>query len=1625
MEVSKAEGGEREAGREGRGGANRNSRRGGRGGRRGSASSGASGGHGGQGKHHDKGKEPSHEKDDRGGGKGGKEKGTGGGGRRRPRVDRSRAGNSSNSGGNNSSSKGRWRKNEKSGGASEQQQQQQQQQNSNQGQQGNQNQGQGQQQLHQLGISQGHTLGLHASAVDGADQNRRENDNSPSKDGSGPFMPSTLIGSDMSLGLGQDFSVPDMGSSLNLSFGGLGLSSVGESLNFDSALGTALEADFATFEPLTTTTRTESRLGDIFKDNRRSSSVADEQPPPPPPPSSSTLSQGKQQQYQQQSLHGGVGPGVEGEVLQQQQQQQQQGNQPDFLHQRQQHHEGSGGASNAPNKKFVILRRNQASSGANAAPSLSSDVNVVAVASHGLDGRRRQENEHDNQPSYQYGHERQKNSRAVNMMNGGAGGRQNGGRAQHQNTQVSAHNVKVLGVSPGIDGAMPARVSEGPGGDMRSPSGVQNTLLKLKSTPTSGRANPAQSREDYKHGGSNARDEDNSASRRAKQQQQQQQQHSNGGKAPARDGTEKSRRSRNRDKKQEKKNKQHQKEMQQRSDADPAEAKKAPRSAAKQIEEVAKVEVSITSSTKTKSNKEWDEAAAAAAAAEAQLDPDLQSTGHAMGHEGRTQVLLKSDASGGAVVVGVGSRRKAKGRNANSPAKPLTPAEQFAQQQRQFNMFVRGQCERSAIDKVVALLEDPVYAGCMLDSISLEITMKTFVVAAQFEQALKCLKHNATPDTLGALQTERILASLPQNLRNSSAFTAADMINALCIATNFKNGQTARAYFLRIVRGIALEFLEEATSARDRICSAPCERLVRTGQCVVDAKLRKGRRETEIQVQPGHQLGVFIPEIMDSRGIQAGDAVSILPYAGPYPMSAESLDRNMVEATVTSANPLVIRLHDKTNRQLQRMLTDPAEGNVYRIDKLANRMGFNRQLEAARIVAAPPENAGHSNAKKNMQRPSEELVTAITAMDENIDNIMLGATNGNFNQSAMEVGTTSTAEICSHAVPLEGNSADEDEDNIRAYSLLALEKTGQLEGLNSSQRLAVHQAVTNRLTLVQGPPGTGKTAVAIKIMSHWAKTSNSPVLATSDSNIAVDNLVEGCAKAGLTVVRLGRPEAIRPELLKYCVDKPGAAAHSIASGQGDIRTAGIEGLEGGTYGGITNSNASGAQIFKEKMRAIKKAQIVCCTCIGSGGEILDGMFFDRVLVDEATQATEPATLVPLTRGCKQLVLVGDHCQLPPTVLSTRAEEEGLGVPLFSRMVACGVPPCMLDTQYRMHPAIATFPSDLFYGGKLLNGVSPPERRPLAGFPWPREEFPVAFLPINEGIEVDDGVSKMNEAEAQAACNAVQCLLEGGCSVSDVAVVTPYAAQVRLIKRMTRQLVSRPPYVEVSSVDGFQGREKEAVIFSAVRSNDHGSVGFVSDWRRVNVSFTRARRALIVIGNDVCLRRGDVDTWSPWISWADSQGINMNFPGKPRGRYDAEQLRRVRGGTTAAEMLKDVLERQQAQLKTAEVEQKRAIKQGRNVLEEFEGKQGDIMGPRVGHHGTEKVKEEVKLVGNFESNWDDSSEDEEDAGKADGEDGNGGREEWGESILRRADDVKEEEDSGTGGLRDGWDDDDED
>ncbi|MBI87702.1 MAG: hypothetical protein CMB67_01555 [Euryarchaeota archaeon] len=434
--------------------------------------------------------------------------------------------------------------------------------------------------------------------------------------------------------------------------------------------------------------------------------------------------------------------------------------------------------------------------------------------------------------------------------------------------------------------------------------------------------------------------------------------------------------------------------------------------------------------------------------------------------------------------------------------------------------------------------------------------------------------------------------------------------------------------------------------------------------------------------------------------------------------------------------------------------------------------------------------------------------------------------------------------------------------------------------LNGAQRIAAESAISSRLTLIQGPPGTGKTHTAVRILEIWAKQDIGTVLAVADSNVAVDNLLEGLVKRGVRAVRLGQPVKVREGLRDSTMDAE-MQRHPLRKDLMDHIELNeklarrIKGMRGGKEKGLAHRDLSRG--WKEVKRIegeirddiLDRAQVLCCTCIGSGHEILDGRRFPRVLIDEATQATEPAALVPLVRGARQVVLIGDHRQLPPTVISRRAEKGGLGRSLFERLVDMGIVPSILTTQYRMHPSISEFPNSQFYDGILEDGVEASEREAPAGILWPDWESPLSFLPL-DGDEIlsPDGASKENPAEAAWVVKILMDFVEsGGLSLSQVGIVTPYAGQVRAIRDM---LPEQFQSVEVRTVDGYQGREKDVIIFSCVRSNIDGNVGFLSDRRRLNVALTRSRRGLIVIGDPDTLSHNQ--DWSDWLEHIRSRKL---------------------------------------------------------------------------------------------------------------------------------------------------------
>lgn len=265
--------------------------------------------------------------------------------------------------------------------------------------------------------------------------------------------------------------------------------------------------------------------------------------------------------------------------------------------------------------------------------------------------------------------------------------------------------------------------------------------------------------------------------------------------------------------------------------------------------------------------------------------------------------------------------------------------------------------------------------------------------------------------------------------------------------------------------------------------------------------------------------------------------------------------------------------------------------------------------------------------------------------------------------------------------------------------------------------------------------------------------------------------------------------------------------------------------------------------------------VLCATLTGLDSQVLRDRKFDLVIIDEASQAIEPACWIPILRA-ERLVLAGDHFQLPPTVVSQAAARQGLARSLMERLIGelGSSISYRLTTQYRMHSAIMGFSSQEFYESSLTADASVAAHL-LCDLPdivaTPLTTSPLEFIDTagasyDEELE-PDGESRFNSAEADLVSRRVRALLDAGLAASDIAVIAPYAAQVRLLRE-------RLPLegLEVDTVDGFQGREKEAVIISLVRSNAQGEVGFLGDTRRMNVALTRARRKLIVIGDSATI-----------------------------------------------------------------------------------------------------------------------------------------------------------------------------
>ncbi len=426
------------------------------------------------------------------------------------------------------------------------------------------------------------------------------------------------------------------------------------------------------------------------------------------------------------------------------------------------------------------------------------------------------------------------------------------------------------------------------------------------------------------------------------------------------------------------------------------------------------------------------------------------------------------------------------------------------------------------------------------------------------------------------------------------------------------------------------------------------------------------------------------------------------------------------------------------------------------------------------------------------------------------------------------------------------------------------------DSLNAAQRDAIRFALAAvDLAILHGPPGTGKTTALVELIRQAVRQGRK-VLACAASNLGVDNMLERLLAGGERAVRLGHPARVLPALREHTLDlmvedhDDTRQARKLAKKAfGLFRQASKWTRAKPEPGARQQLRQEGRALLDDARklesqavdRILNDATVLCATLTGLDSEILGQRQFDLAVIDEAAQSTEPVCWLPLLRA-RCLILAGDHCQLPPTILSQEAAQLGFNVSLMERLVALHGPLVTrrLQVQYRMHEAIMNFSSQQFYDGDLLAHAS--VRRHLLGeLPGVTANLltqtPVQFIDTaGAGYEEQpepDGMSRLNPQEAELAARKVKALLQAGVAAEAIAVIAPYAAQVRLLRQKLPI-----PGLEIDSVDGFQGREKEAVVLSLVRSNVEGDVGFLADVRRINVALTRARRKLLVIGDSATL-----------------------------------------------------------------------------------------------------------------------------------------------------------------------------
>ena len=408
------------------------------------------------------------------------------------------------------------------------------------------------------------------------------------------------------------------------------------------------------------------------------------------------------------------------------------------------------------------------------------------------------------------------------------------------------------------------------------------------------------------------------------------------------------------------------------------------------------------------------------------------------------------------------------------------------------------------------------------------------------------------------------------------------------------------------------------------------------------------------------------------------------------------------------------------------------------------------------------------------------------------------------------------------------------------------------KNLNNSQKTAINAVLNNQpFTIIHGPPGTGKTTTLIEAI-YQITLKGQKVLVAAPSNTAVDNIASGLIAKQINILRIGNSTKVNQAIFKHTIEgKINNTNQQKEIKQLKIRAEQFRKLAlkyKKKYGKAEQEQRN--LLFKEvknirteikKIQAYNEdklyteAQVILGTPIGLYDAPLKKINFNTLLIDEAGQCLQPLAWC-IFGLAHNIVLAGDHLQLPPTVLSNQAANLGLNKSILEVCIKNIHNVFLLNTQYRMRQVIAGFSSHYFYNNKLLTAQHLLNNAGQIIF------IDTAGSGFNE-TRGNDGVSLQNQGELKLAKHIITV---ENLTLASTAFISPYAGQVAAAQASINNLK------RISTIDSFQGQEEHTVIISLVRSNNHNIIGFLKDYRRINVAITRAKDNLYIIGDSATL-----------------------------------------------------------------------------------------------------------------------------------------------------------------------------